>query len=114
MRVIVCGGRGYQDRARLFAVLDDLHAANPIDLLIHGNAKGADQLADEWAVGKCDTSTFLPAWEEHGKAAGPMRNQRMINEGKPALVVAFPGGRGTADMVARAETAGVKVMRIDP
>lgn len=113
MRVLVCGGRDYQDRARVFDVLDNLHAANPIDLLIHGNAKGADQLADEWAIGKCDTSTFLPAWEEHGKAAGPMRNQRMLDEGKPALVIAFPGGRGTADMVNRSKSAGVRVVEIN-
>lgn len=114
MRILVCGGRDYSDRDRLFTILDVAHAACPITVLIHGNAKGADQIADEWAAGKCMTSTFLPAWEEHGRAAGPMRNQRMLDEGKPHLVVAFPGGKGTADMVARAKKAAIKVVEVRP
>jgi hypothetical protein len=48
-------------------------------------------------------------WNTHGRAAGPIRNQRMLDEVKPELVVAFPGGRGTADMVRRAREAGVNV-----
>jgi hypothetical protein len=39
-----------------------------------------------------------------------MRNQAMLDYGKPDLVVAFPGGKGTADMVRRARVAGVKVL----
>jgi hypothetical protein len=112
-RVLVCGGRDYSNRDMLFAVLDRAHAANPIVALIHGNAKGADQLADNWAMGKCETLTFTPAWEEHGKAAGPMRNQKMLDEGKPHMVIAFPGGRGTADMVRRANAAGVPVVTVN-
>ena len=111
-RVLVCGGRDYSNREWLFQVLDLAHEANPIVVLIHGNAKGADQLADEWAAGKCETLTFTPAWEEHGKAAGPMRNQKMLDEGKPDLVIAFPGGRGTADMVRRAKAANVPVCNV--
>lgn len=51
----------------------------------------------------------FPRSATNGKAAGPIRNQRMLDEGKPDLVVAFPGGRGTADMVRRAKAAGVPV-----
>lgn len=111
-RVLVCGGRDYINRALLYAVLDIAHAANPIEALIHGNAKGADQLADRWAEGKVKTLTFTPLWEEHGKAAGPLRNQKMLDEGKPHLVIAFPGGRGTADMIKRAKAAGVPVCQV--
>lgn len=111
-RVLVCGGRDYGDRDRLFRILDAAHAANPIVTLIHGNARGADQLADDWAMGKCETLTFTPAWEEHGRSAGPKRNQKMLDEGKPDIVIAFPGGRGTADMIRRAEKAGVPVVRV--
>jgi hypothetical protein len=50
-------------------------------------------------------------WYLHGKGAGHERNARMLELG-PELVVAFPGGRGTANMIARAERAGVEVMRI--
>lgn len=112
MRVLVCGGRDYHDWAAVNGVLDGLHRKHTITALIHGNAKGADALADDWAAGKVETLTFTPLWEEHGKAAGPMRNQKMLDEGKPDMVVAFPGGRGTADMVSRAEKAGVTIVKI--
>jgi YspA, cpYpsA-related SLOG family len=108
MKVIVCGGRDYSDRAHIFSVLDAIHAQAPITILMHGNARGADSLADEWAAGKVKTAAFTPAWEEHGRAAGPLRNQEMLDAG-PDLVIAFPGGRGTADMVKRAKSVGVEV-----
>jgi hypothetical protein len=50
--------------------------------------------------------------KKHGRAARPIRNQRMLDEGKPDLVVAFPGGRGTTDMIRRAERAGVPVRQV--
>ncbi len=112
MRVLVCGGRDYSDWAAVHGVLDGLHRKHTITALIHGNAKGADALADDWAAGKVETLTFTPAWEEHGKAAGPLRNQKMLDEGKPDMVVAFPRGRGTADMVSRAEKAGIRIVKI--
>jgi hypothetical protein len=55
---------------------------------------------------------YVAQWKKHGRAAGPIRNQRMLDEGKPDLVVAFPGGRGTADMIRRAERAGVPVQQV--
>ena len=51
-------------------------------------------------------------WEEFGKRAGLIRNARMLTEGKPERVLAFPGGRGTADMVSRAREAGVEVCEV--
>lgn len=45
------------------------------------------------------------------RAAGPIRDQEMLDKGKPDLVVAFLGNRGTADMVRRAREAGVPVRR---
>ena len=47
-------------------------------------------------------------WKKYGKKAGPLRNQQMLEEGKPDLVVAFPGGNGTADMVRRAKKANIE------
>jgi hypothetical protein len=52
-------------------------------------------------------------WKKHGRSAGPIRNQHMLDVGKPNLVIAFPGGRGTADMMKRAEKAGIEVRRIE-
>jgi YspA, cpYpsA-related SLOG family len=112
MKIVVCGGRTYGNRERVFAVLDGIHAETPVTVLMHGNARGADNLADDWAAGKCETKTFHPLWEVHGKSAGPKRNQEMVDE-RPDLVVAFPGSRGTADMVRRAKAAGIPVRIID-
>jgi len=110
MRVIVCGGRNYRDRAAVFAALDRLHAERGIDFLIQGVADGADYLAWQWADERGVPCGSYPAqWDEHGKRAGPIRNQEMIDEGKADGVVAFPGGKGTADLVQRAAAAGLKV-----
>lgn len=112
-RVLVCGGRDYSCREQLFAVLDHAHAANPILVLIHGAARGADMLADAWARNRGVAVNLFPAdWETHGKAAGPMRNRRMLAEGLPDIVIAFKGGRGTADMVRLARNAGIPVATV--
>jgi hypothetical protein len=113
MRVLVCGGRNYSDSDRAFAVLDKLHGEAGIDHVIEGGAQGADRWAREWAT--ClhvPLTTFEADWENQGSFAGPARNTRMLNEGRPDLVIAFPGGRGTADMVRKARKAGVEVIKI--
>jgi len=114
-RVLVCGGRNYTDTARVFAVLGKLHGEAGIDTVIQGAARGADSLASLWADKHgVDQEAYPADWENHGSFAGPMRNTRMLNEGKPDLVIAFPGGRGTADMVKKARRAGVQVVEIAP
>lgn len=50
MIVLVCGGRDYTDAKYLNRRLDELHAKLRFTHLIHGNAKGADTLADDWAI----------------------------------------------------------------
>lgn len=115
MRVLVCGGRNYSDHAKVFAVLDRLHAEAGIDYLIEGGAKGADALAFEWGrTHHVPGESFSADWENHGSFAGPLRNKRMIEEGKPDLVIAFPGSKGTANMVKQARKAGIEVIEIAP
>jgi len=121
MRVLVCGGRDYDDRDAVFRWLDqntprtdpDKHGNDmPAGVtVIHGACRtGADRWADEWAVVNwCPIEEYPAQWDAFGRGAGPIRNQRMLDEGKPDLVVAFPGGRGTKDMVRRAKAAGVPV-----
>lgn len=117
-RVLVCGGRDFADRPLMSRTLSRFrpdNAASDVSnhILILGGARGADRLAEEWADTWGLRKRIYPAdWERHGKAAGPIRNQRMIDEGKPDLVIAFPGGRGTADMVSRAKKAGIEVLEI--
>lgn len=115
MKIIVCGGRDYANRKAVFDALDCLNLKRGVEKLSQGGASGADALAAEWAKSrgvKC--KTYAADWKTHGKAAGPRRNQAMLvaclSEG-PIFVVAFPGGRGTEDMVSKAKAAGVKVWR---
>ena len=118
MRILVCGGRKYNNDwawNHVISVLSEIHHATPISAIIQGDASGADFLAKCWAGMyrvKCITVPAL--WEEHGKSAGPIRNKRMLTEFKPDLVIAFPGGQGTADMVRQAKEHGVKVRLEEP
>jgi hypothetical protein len=126
-RVIVCGGRDFKDRDffssrmneiayRLFerTVADEYGNFLYSTTIISGGAKGVDQLAIDWAiVENTGYKEYKADWDKYGKAAGPIRNQQMIDEGKPDLVIAFPGGKGTADMVARAKQAGIEVIEIE-
>lgn len=114
MRILVCGGRGYEDDTTFCLTMRDLNRERPITAVIEGGALGADFMARRWAAERgVKLHTFWPDWKTHGKAAGPIRNQRMLDEGDPDMVVAFPGGSGTADMIRRAEKAGVPVHRPD-
>lgn len=105
MRVLVCGGRDYQDRDFVFDALDRLHARMGVEVVIHGACPtGADRWADEWAKDRgISVESYEADWVRLGNWAGPVRNQQMIDEGKPGGVVAFPGGKGTADMIRRAQ-----------
>lgn len=109
MRVLVCGGRNYADQQRVSDVLLEIGAT----YIIHGMAAGADDLADNWAhANHVNVMPFPADWGTFGKAAGPIRNAKMLRDGKPQLVVAFPGGKGTANMIAQAKAAGIPVKEI--
>lgn len=113
MKVIVCGGRNFDDRAMLFRVLDSLHEQHRFTLIIHGMARGADRLADNWAqYNQVRSYRFHAAWDREKRGAGPLRNARMLDKGQPELVIGFPGGRGTRDMMRKALDANVKVLKV--
>jgi len=120
VRVLVCGGRDYANRDHIHNTLCEIDAGRgPITCVIHGAATGADHEGMIWAqmmasARKITHAPFAADWRGHGKAAGPIRNQRMLDEGRPDLVIAFPGGRGTADMVRRAIRAGIEVIECLP
>ena len=113
VRVIVCGGRDFADRAAVYRALDHLHSLRSVVELIQGGAPGADRLAAEWAAERLVKATEVRAdWNRYGPSAGPKRNRKML-ELKPDGVVAFPGGRGTMDMISAATEAGVPVWHPD-
>lgn len=132
--VLVCGGRtfgvvpdvtGFQAKAAhdarvlageqyqfLMDTLDREHSLQRITHIIHGDAKGADRLAGEWAQQTGVQEVKCPAaWSMFGTKAGALRNHAML-ELRPDEVIAFPGGTGTAHMVHSARTAGIPVMEI--
>lgn len=111
MKVLICGGRAFDDGPFVDSHLNKLAADWPSDtIIIEGGALGADRLARLWAEeNNYVVQTFPAQWKQYGDAAGMIRNQLMITKGQPDLVVAFPGGRGTADMIARAIAQGIRV-----
>lgn len=110
IRVLVCGGRDYADRNAVFEALDEVAERHNGVRIIQGGATGADALAREWCVTRHESYMNFPAdWKKHGRAAGPIRNRQMLDEGRPDVVFAFPGGRGTADMIRQAELVPVPV-----
>lgn len=113
MKVLVCGGRNFRDKALLYGTMDALDRKHGIVTVIHGGASGADTLAGTWAMEwGCSVWVFSANWKKYGDAAGPIRNALMLEDGEPDLVVAFKGGKGTASMVKLARYAGVKVLEI--
>ena len=114
MRVLVCGGRNYDDYECMATCLSAMQITrSPFTVLIHGNAKGADTLADTYARRhNVPVMAFDADWKLYGRSAGPRRNKRMLTEGKPDLVMAFPGKNGTANMIKLAKEAGVEVWRL--
>lgn len=123
-RVLVYGGRRFNDRKFVFDRLDAIHARSPIELLIHGAcpndldehgnvvAYSADMLAEEWAKSREIPYIGWPArWRtgKRGKGEGPLRNQRMLDKTRPTMGCEFFGGTGTADMRRRLKRARLPV-----
>ena len=111
MRILVCGGRDFTGYLQLHKVLLGYFEEYDDIVIIQGGASGADFLAKVFAEENgLKVEEFKADWKGLGRSAGVIRNQRMIDEGKPDVVIAMPGGRGTTDMVARADASGIPVM----
>ncbi len=107
--LLICGGRDYEDWPRLYQILDDIHARRGVGRILHGATTGADTFAGRWARSRGVEEVACEArWDLHGNAAGPKRNAYMLTW-QPDGVIAFPGGRGTENMVRQAREAGVPV-----
>lgn len=127
-KVIVCGGRDYgwkfnSNRQKIINKEEVEYLAKKLDILkfaveelgrnlviIQGEAQGADTWSKKWAeMNNIQTIDFPANWDEYGKKAGFIRNKQMLDEGKPDLVIAFKGGKGTAMMIDIAKKADVPV-----
>jgi hypothetical protein len=114
MKVIVCGSRNTIDARSVWRELDRLHDLLKFTELMQGGAPGIDRIAGRWARFKPGVQPHeeRAQWRELGRGAGPVRNARML-AWCPDLLIAFPGGKGTADMVRQARAAGVPVHMVD-
>ena len=115
MRILISGGRDFNDVDFVVTRLLRLHEMYTFTEIITGMARGVDSIGYEFGIEmglKIHEYPITRAqWNQYGNAAGPRRNAEMLISGKPDLVVAFPGGRGTADMIRRSMGAGVPVWK---
>jgi len=111
MRILVCGGRKFLNYDLVKRTLDKYLC--PDLVIIHGCQRGADSLANAWAFeNKVATDPYPAEWKKYGPMAGTIRNQQMIEEGKPDLIIAFVGGTGTNDMKERGRKTRIEVKEI--
>ena len=101
LKILVCGGRDFTDRELLFRTLDGVLAKIGSEItIVHGAARGADLMAEEWAKSRQIAYMGFPAkWKDQGRAAGQIRNRRMRDEAAPDQCIAFRGGAGTRGMI---------------
>lgn len=110
--VLVTGGRNYHNRSKIAEVLGACNASDPIGILVEGGGDGADAECRLWAMENgIQVATCEALWDYYGPSAGPRRNSTMLLL-QPNVVIAFPGGKGTANMVKTARAAGIDVMEI--
>jgi hypothetical protein len=111
MRAIVCGSREFNSIS--YAYLSSVLGSLGLTEIIAGGASGVDSYAVSYAKARrVDYRVYFPKWLVDQKAAGPIRNKRMLDEGNPDVVIAFWGGRGTADMIRQATARGVRVIEV--
>lgn len=118
--VVITGSRDWGESPAIWGDLDDIKDAGRMWGVVHGAARGADQVASNWAQFNDVREFRFPAqWEKHGKAAGPIRNGEMVNfaidyaraQSLVVLVLAYPlpESRGTYDMIRKCQRVGMDV-----
>ena len=112
MRVLVCGGRTLDSEQVCKWLEDNLRSlVGKPTFIIDGGAPGADLgafifTARRGYLGK----SYHEVWNKYQDDSGPIRNQHILSDSKPDVVVAFPGASGTLDMKARAREMGIRVI----
>lgn len=113
MKILVCGARDYSDYEKIYNYLKNKNENGDI-IVVEGGAPGADDLSKRAAVSlNIEYREYKADWKRYGRAAGPKRNQQMLDCEKPDLVAAFhpyiDESKGTKDMVNRSKKANIPV-----
>lgn len=117
-RYLICGSRNWTDRESIREYIEQL----PNDsIIITGGCRGVDKIAEHEAKRKgLEVIVFMADWKKYGRSAGPIRNERMLVEGKPNCVVAFHNdfekSKGTLDMITRtvkADKIPIEIYNLD-
>ena len=109
MIVLVCGGRDNSSLSRVDIVLRDMN----IKLLVTGDSRGYDSLAEQWArMNNIPCKVYKTDYNKYGKRAGYKRNVAMFDENDIDTVVAFPGGEGTDIIISIAKSAKIPIIRM--
>ena len=112
MKLLVSGGRDFCDVEYIVSKLSKLHSICPISKVVAGGARGVDTIAVHWAeLMDIPFTVYEAQWSTLGRKAGPVRNIEMLQMESPDLVMAFPGGVGTAHMVESARNAWVELLQ---
>ncbi|SFT93279.1 Protein of unknown function [Kosakonia arachidis] len=113
MRVLICSGRFYADIHTLTRILDLYTRTQTIDVLIHGGHHALGRAIETWARDKDIHIIRYPAnWALHGKYAETRRNLFMLEDSRPDVLLAFPGGEDTAECIKMAQNIGIRVIEV--
>jgi len=109
--VVATGGRAYEGDAEAEDQFKKVLQLVDAQVLRHGGCSGADEFADDVARRmRLIVEIYEADWSTYGRAAGPIRNRTMVNGAD--VLIAMPGGRGTADCIRAAKKAGLEVFHI--
>jgi precorrin-6x reductase len=113
--VVATGSREWDDFELVVVTFDELGVSS----LAHGDCRGLDRLADQWAKLRNVPHRAFPAqWDLYGESAGARRNRDMFHQWNPDRIVAFKDNfgaerGGTEDMVSVAQAKGVPITYVN-
>ena len=115
-RVLICGTRKIVNYVELAEFIKGLPTGS---VIIQGMCRGVDLMARHLGVKYGFEVEDYPAdWDKYGRAAGPIRNKQMLDEGKPDLVYAvhpnISESKGTKNMVNQANKRGIETIVVVP
>jgi hypothetical protein len=116
MRLIIAGSRDLDDRHTVAPFIDAYVKAQGSypAVILSGACSGVDAIGEWWASHYGTPVERYPAdWDKHGKAAGPVRNAKMVANADALLVIHWKGSRGSADVRRQAEAAGLAIVDVE-